>query len=141
MRRIVSCSSTYFYGLYSSLELCCEGPRFIGIQEDGCDKGMHQLYLETERNTPAIQNWSQPCQCCCCLCCPGEYLRLGTLISYNCAQILEACDCLIHFDLFVDATGVACHQLGLLGTDLHAVDCGGFVKTLNRICQFFLSCY
>ena len=31
----------------------------------------------------------------------------------------------------VDATGVVCHQLGLLGTDLHAVGCGGFVKTLN----------
>ena len=28
-------------------------------------------------------NWFQPCQCCCCLYYPGEYLRLGTLISYN----------------------------------------------------------
>ena len=37
----------------------------------------------------------------------------------------------IHFDLYVDATGVVCHQLGLLGTYLHAVCCGGFVKTLN----------
>ena len=36
----------------------------------------------------------------------------------------------IHFDLCVDATGVVCHQLGLLGTDLHAVGCGGFVKML-----------
>ena len=25
-----------------------------------------------------------------------------------------------------------CHQLGLLGTDLHAVGCGGFVETHNR---------
>ena len=32
-----------------------------------------------------------------------------------------------NFDLCVDATGVVCHQLGLLGTDLHAVGCGGFV--------------
>ena len=31
----------------------------------------------------------------------------------------------------VDATGVVCHQLSLLSTDLHAVGCGGFVKTLN----------
>ena len=31
----------------------------------------------------------------------------------------------------VDATGVVCHQLGLLSTDLHAVGCGGFVETLN----------
>ena len=37
----------------------------------------------------------------------------------------------IHFDLCVDATGVVCHQLGLLGTDVHAVGCGDFVETLN----------
>ena len=64
-----------------------------------------------------------------------EYLGLGTPISYNWAQVLEACDCLklqsIYFDLCVDATGVVCHQLGLLGSDLHAISCGGFVKTLN----------
>ena len=44
-------------------------------------------------------------------------------------------DCLkllsIHFDLCIDATGVVCHQVSLLSTDLHAVGCGGFVKTLN----------
>ena len=37
----------------------------------------------------------------------------------------------IYFDLCVDATGVVCHQLGLLHTDLHAIGCGGFVKMLN----------
>ena len=98
-------------------------------------KGAHQSYLGTERNTPVIPNWFQPCQCCCCLCYPGEYLRLGTLISYNWAQVFEACDCLmllsIYFDLYVTATCVPCHQLGLLGTALHAVGCGGFVKTLH----------
>ena len=31
----------------------------------------------------------------------------------------------------VDATGVVCHQLGLLGTDIHAAGCGGFVGTFN----------
>ena len=36
-----------------------------------------------------------------------------------------------YFNLCVDATGVVCHQLGLLGTDLYTVGCGGFVKTLN----------
>ena len=49
--------------------------------------------------------------------------------------MLEACDCLkllsIYLDLRVDATGIVCHQLGLLGADLHAVGCGGFVETLN----------
>ena len=70
-------------------------------------------------------------------------LEPSSVITEN--QILEACDCLkllsIYFGLFVDATGVVCHQLGLLGTDLHAVGCRGFVKMLNLICQFFfLSC-
>ena len=50
-------------------------------------------------------------------------------------QVFEACDCLkllsIHFDLCVDATGVACHQLCLLGTDLQAGGCGGFVEALS----------
>ena len=38
---------------------------------------------------------------------------------------------LMDFNLCVDATGVVCHQLGLLGADLHAVGCGDFVETLN----------
>ena len=37
----------------------------------------------------------------------------------------------IYVDLCVDATGVVCHQLGLLSTDLHAVGCRVFVETLN----------
>ena len=49
--------------------------------------------------------------------------------------LLEACDSLkllsIYFDLCVDATGVVCHQLGLLGADPHAVGCEGYVETLN----------
>ena len=77
----------HFHGLYSSLELCCEGPWFTSIQEHGCEKRAHQLYLGAERITPVIPNWFQPWQCCCCLCYLGEYLRLGTLISYNWAQV------------------------------------------------------
>ena len=50
--------------------------------------------LELREILLLMQNWFQPCQCCCCLCYPREYLRLGTLISYNCAQVFEACDCL-----------------------------------------------
>ena len=86
-----------------------------------------------QRNTPVVPDCFQPCQCCCCLCYPGEYLGLGTLVRYNCAQVLEACDSLkllsIYLNLCVDATGVVCHQLGLLGTDLRAVGCEGFVET------------
>ena len=37
----------------------------------------------------------------------------------------------IYFYLCVDATGVVCHQLGLLGTDLHAMARGSFVETFN----------
>ena len=47
-----------------------------------------------------------------------KYLKLVTVSSFS-----------IYFDLCVDAAGVVCHQLGLLGTDLHAVGCGSFVKT------------
>ena len=69
------------------------------------------------------------------MCYSGEYLGLETLIIYNLAQVLEVCDSLnllsIYFDLCVYITGVVCYQLGLLGTDLHAIGCGGFVETLS----------
>ena len=49
------------------------------------------------------------------MCYPGEYLRLGTLISYNSTQVLEDCDCVkllsIYFDLFVDTAGVVIYLL------------------------------
>ena len=45
---------------------------------------------------------------------------LGTIISYNWAQVLEDCNCFkllsMYVTLCVDAIGVVCHQLGLLGT-------------------------
>ena len=34
-------------------------------------------------------------------------------------------------DLDEVCADVVCYQLGLLGTDLHAIGCGGFVETLN----------
>ena len=49
-----------------------------------------------------------------------RYLKLVTVSSFCPFTLIS-----------VDATGVVCHQLGLLGTALHAVGCGGFVKTLN----------
>ena len=49
-----------------------------------------------------------------------RYLRLETLKFLS-----------IYFNLCVDATGVVSHQLGLLGTDLSTVGCGGFVEMLN----------
>ena len=74
-------------------------------------------------------NWVQPCQCYCCLCYLGEYLRLITEPRYLKLVTVSSFFVSIHFDLCVDATGVVC-QLGLLGTDLHAVGCGQ--TTVNR---------
>ena len=45
------------------------------------------------------------------------------------SRILELLS--IHSDLCVDAISGVCHQLGLLGIDLHAIGCGGSVETLN----------
>ena len=54
-----------------------------------------------------------------------------------------SCDCLkllsIRFDLCVDATGVVCHQLSLLSTDLHAVGCGGAQLNLPALLPLLLS--
>ena len=46
-----------------------------------------------------------------------RYLKLVSASSF----------CPFYFDLCVDATGVVCHQLGLLGTDPNAVGCGGLL--------------
>ena len=46
-----------------------------------------------------------------------RYLKLVTVSSFCPFTLIQVC--------------VVCHQLGLLGTDLHAVGCGGFVETLN----------
>ena len=51
-----------------------------------------------------------------------RYLKLVTVSSFCPFTLIS---------VRVDATGVVCHQFGLLGNDLHAVGCGGFVKTLN----------
>ena len=49
-----------------------------------------------------------------------RYLKLVTVSSFCPFTLIS-----------VDATGVVCHQLGLLSTDLHAVGCGGIVKMIN----------
>ena len=73
-------------------------------------------------------------------------MLLSSVLSWRISQVwsprqiqlspgTRTCDCpellSLYFDLLVDAAGVVCHQLGLLGTDLHAVGCGSFVETHN----------
>ena len=53
-------------------------------------------------------------------------ILLSFQTGFNLVRLLS-----IYFNLSVDATGVDCHQLGLLSTDLHAIGCGGFVKMLS----------
>ena len=53
-----------------------------------------------------------------------RYMKIVTVSSFS------------PFSLCVDATGVVCHQLGLLCAYLDAVGCGGFVETL----KYFSSC-
>ena len=50
-------------------------------------------------------------------------LKLVTVSSFSPFTLIS--------DLFVDATGVVCHQLGPPGTDLHAIGYRSFVETLN----------
>ena len=108
------------------------------MHEDGYDKGAHQSYLGTERNTLSFQtgfsllnadvvsaildsvSGLEPSS----IIIEPRYLKLVT--QDGCLKLLS-----IHFDLCVDAIGVVCHQLGILGTDLHAIVCGGFVKMLK----------
>ena len=49
-----------------------------------------------------------------------RYLKLVTVSSFYPFTLIS-----------VDATGVVCHQISLLGTDLHAVGYGGFVETFS----------
>ena len=50
-----------------------------------------------------------------------RYLKLETVSSFCPLTLISVLMPLVFF----------CHQLGLLGTDLHAVGCEGFVKMLN----------
>ena len=56
MRCVVSCGSTSFpWRVFFFGALLC-GSMIHSIQEDGCDKGAHQSYLGTVRNTRVVPN-------------------------------------------------------------------------------------
>ena len=63
----------------------------------------------------------------------GSWHRLPSWYNGLWMRCLVACIFFLfnYFNLCVNATGLVCHRLGLLDTDLHAVGCGGFVETLN----------
>ena len=50
-----------------------------------------------------------------------RYLKVVTMSSFCPFTLISV----------INSAGVVCHLLDLLGTDLHAVGCGGFVKALN----------
>ena len=56
-----------------------------------------------------------------------RYLKLMTVSSFCPLTLIRG-----------NATGVICHQLGLLGTDFHAIVCGGFVDKFSIISSSFL---
>ena len=107
------------------------GQLFTSIQKDGRDKGAHQSYLGTEKNTILLTfqtgfNFVSAAVVCAIL---ESISGLEPSSVKTEPRHLELVT--IYFNLCVDATGVVCHQRGLLGTNLHAVGCGGFVETLN----------
>ena len=105
------------------------------MQEEGCDKGAHQTYLEAEKIVLSIQtsfSLANATVVCAILESISGLEPLSVITEPRYLKLVTVSKPLsIHFDFCVDATGVVCHQLGLLGTDLHAEGCGGFVKTFN----------
>ena len=100
------------------------------VQEDGCDKGAHQSYLGAERYTLSFQTGFSLVNAAAARAIPESISGLEPSSVITEPRYLKLV-IVSSFCPFVDATGVVCHQLGLLGTDLHAIGCGGFVKTLN----------
>ena len=60
-----------------------------------------------------------------------RHLKLVTVSSFCQFTLISVLMPQMFFFCFCFVVVVFCHQLGLLGTDLHAVGCGAFVKTLN----------
>ena len=106
-----------FHGLYSSLELCFEGLhdsqayRMMDVTREHTNRilELREIPLSFQTGFNLVN--------AAILCYPEEYLGLGSLIIYDRAEVLEACDFLkllsVYSDLFVDASGVVCNQLGL----------------------------
>ena len=92
MRCVVSCGSTSFPWLLFFFGALLWGSMIHKHTGRWMWQGSASVVSWSWEKYSVNPNWFRPCQCCCCLCYPGEYLRLGTLISYNWAQVFEACD-------------------------------------------------
>ena len=132
-----SSEASHLHCLDLSLCFCCQCPCLTSVKEHGHNQGAQQSDLCVESNAFVFPYHFKVCKCSCCLGDPREYFRPGSLISDNGSQVFEA---LNSFKLFAtdldgtaDAIDVIRHQLGLLCTDLHAICCWGFVKSLHQV--------
>ena len=70
------------------------------------------------------------------MCNSGQYLRLGTLICDDCAQILEAVNVVQLFtvdsDVNADSICVVGHQFGLLCTIFRAKGRRGLIQAIHQ---------
>ena len=94
MRCIVSCSSTSSPWLLFFLAALLWG----SMIHKHTGRWISRI-LELREMLLLVPNWFKPFQCYCHLRHPGQNLKLGTIISYNWTQVLEACDCLSPFSL------------------------------------------
>ena len=93
------------------------------MQEDGCHKRISRI-LEMREILLSFQigfNLVNAAVVCAILESISD-LKPSLVIT---AHVFQACDSLkllsVYFDLCVDATCAVCHQLSLLGTEVHAV--------------------
>ena len=115
--------------LYSSFNICCYGPRFTCTQKYGHGQRTPQSDLGADGDVIVVPDnfyfghWS------CGPSHPVEYFGLWSFIQYSSSQIFKIKYgiqfLVVHGNVSADATGVICHQLGLLCTDLHVICCNG----------------
>ena len=91
------------------MKLCCEGPRFTSIQEDGCDKEARHSYLELRERLLSFKfgfNFVKAAVVCVILegisgLEPSSVTAKPIYLKRMTLKLLS-----IYFDLCVDATGV-----------------------------------
>ena len=111
----------HFHGLYSSLELCCEGRKIDVTRERiSCILELREILLSFQTGF-GLFNAAVVC----------AILKSISSLEPSSVTTEPRYLKLVTVSSFFQTTGVVCHQLGLLSTDHHAISCGGFVKMLN----------